>query len=163
MKKASAIVTNRRGRTCHAAIIAREQGIAAVVGCGEATAKLNDGDHVTVSCAEGYTGYVYQGILDVEVLHIQLDRLPNILVKISMNVGNPELAFDFQRLPNAGIGLARLEFIIARMIGVHPKAALAYPKVDAELKAAIDGLASGYKDPVSFDVEKLTEGIDTLG
>ncbi|HEY5930487.1 MAG TPA: phosphoenolpyruvate synthase, partial [Burkholderiales bacterium] len=163
MKKASAIVTNRGGRTCHAAIIARELGIPAVVGCGDATQKLEQGGHVTVSCAEGDTGFVYEGILDVEVLHIQLDKLPKVPVKISMNVGNPELAFDFQRLPNFGIGLARLEFIIARMIGVHPKAALAYAKQDAEVKAAIDALAAGYKDPVSFYVEKLTEGIATLG
>jgi pyruvate,water dikinase len=163
MKKASAIVTNRGGRTCHAAIIARELGIPAVVGCGDATQKLEQGGHVTVSCAEGDTGFVYEGILDVEVLHLQLDKLPKVPVKISMNVGNPELAFDFQRLPNAGIGLARLEFIIARMIGVHPKAALAYPKLDAELKGAIEALAAGYKDPVSFYVEKLTEGIATLG
>jgi pyruvate, water dikinase len=163
MKKASAIVTNRGGRTCHAAIIARELGIPAVVGSGDATERLAEGKHVTVSCAEGDTGYVYQGILDVEVLHIQLDKLPEIPVKICMNVGNPELAFDFQRLPNAGIGLARLEFIIARMIGVHPKAALAYPKVDPELKRAIDRHAAGYPDPVTFYVEKLTEGIATLG
>ncbi|MGH8642397.1 MAG: phosphoenolpyruvate synthase, partial [Burkholderiales bacterium] len=163
MKKASAIVTNRGGRTCHAAIIARELGIPAVVGCGDATTRLEQDEHVTVSCAEGDTGYVYRGILDVEVLHIQFDKLPKVPVKISMNVGNPELAFDFQRLPNAGIGLARLEFIIARMIGVHPKAALAYPKVDAELKKAIEAHAAGYPDPVTFYVEKLTEGIATLG
>jgi len=163
MKKASAIVTNRGGRTCHAAIIARELGIPAVVGCGDATAKLNEGGHVTVSCAEGDTGYVYKGILDVEVLHIRLDKLPSIPVKIGMNVGNPELAFDFQRLPNAGVGLARLEFIIARMIGVHPKAALAYPKLKPELKEAIEALSAGYPDPVSFYVSKLTEGIATLG
>ncbi len=163
MKKASAIVTNRGGRTCHAAIIARELGIPAVVGCGDATSKLFEGDRVTVSCAEGDTGFVYKGILDVEVQHIQLDRLPDIPVKISMNVGNPELAFDFQRLPNAGIGLARLEFIIARMIGVHPKAALAYPKLAPDLKRAIDDLSAGYADPVSFYVDKLTEGIATLG
>jgi len=163
MKKASAIVTNRGGRTCHAAIIARELGIPAVVGCGDATTKLREDDHVTVSCAEGDTGFVYKGILDVEVLHIQLDNLPNLPVKISMNVGNPELAFDFQRLPNAGIGLARLEFIIARMIGVHPKAALAYAKLKPELKEAIDSLCAGYPDPVTFYVDKLTEGIATLG
>jgi len=163
MKKASAIVTNRGGRTCHAAIIARELGIPAVVGCGDATMKLAEGERVTVSCAEGDTGYVYQGILDVEVLHIQLDKLPDIPVKISMNVGNPELAFDFQRLPNAGVGLARLEFIIARMIGVHPKAALAYPRLKPELREAIDALCAGYPDPVSFYVDKLTEGIATLG
>ncbi len=163
MKKASAIVTNRGGRTCHAAIIARELGIPAVVGCGDATSKLSEGEHVTVSCAEGDAGYVYQGILDVEVLHIQLDKLPDLAVKISMNVGNPELAFDFQRLPNAGVGLARLEFIIARMIGVHPKAALAYPRLKPEVKEAIDQLCAGYSDPVSFYVDKLTEGISTLG
>ncbi|MEO8156758.1 MAG: phosphoenolpyruvate synthase, partial [Betaproteobacteria bacterium] len=163
MKKASAIVTNRGGRTCHAAIIARELGIPAVVGCGDATAKLAEGDRVTVSCAEGDTGYVYQGILDVEVLHIQLDKLPDIPVKISMNVGNPELAFDFQRLPNAGIGLARLEFIIARMIGVHPKAALGYARLKPDLKAAIDTHCAGYADPVAFYVDKLTEGVATLG
>ena len=154
MKKASAIVTNRGGRTCHAAIIARELGIPAVVGCGDATTKLGEGVRVTVSCAEGDTGYVYKGILDVEVLHIQIDKLPKIPIKISMNVGNPELAFDFQRLPNAGIGLARLEFIIARMIGVHPKAALAYAKLKPDLKEAIDTLCAGYPDPVSFYVDK---------
>ena len=163
MKKASAIVTNRGGRTCHAAIIARELGIPAVVGCGDATTKLGEGVRVTVSCAEGDTGYVYKGILDVEVLHIQIDKLPKIPIKISMNVGNPELAFDFQRLPNAGIGLARLEFIIARMIGVHPKAALAYAKLKPDLKEAIDAHCAGYPDPVSFYVDKLTEGIATLG
>jgi pyruvate,water dikinase len=163
MKKASAIVTNRGGRTCHAAIIARELGIPAVVGCGDATETLKEGAHVTVSCAEGDTGYVYQGILDVEVLRIKLDQLPKIPVKIGMNVGNPELAFDFQRLPNAGVGLARLEFIIARMIGVHPKAALAYPKLPAEVKAAVEARAAGYNDPVSFYVDKLTEGVATLG
>ncbi|MEO8007849.1 MAG: phosphoenolpyruvate synthase, partial [Betaproteobacteria bacterium] len=163
MKKASAIVTNRGGRTCHAAIIARELGIPAVVGCGDATTKLGEGVRVTVSCAEGDTGYVYKGILDVEVLHIQIDKLPKIPVKISMNVGNPEVAFDFQRLPNAGIGLARLEFIIARMIGVHPKAALGYATLKPDLKEAIDAHCAGYPDPVSFYVEKLTEGIATLG
>ena len=163
MKRASAIVTNRGGRTCHAAIIARELGIPAVVGCGDATAVLKEGAHVTVSCAEGDTGYVYQGILDVEVLHLQLDKLPEIPLKIGMNVGNPELAFDFQRLPNDGVGLARLEFIIARMIGVHPKAALAYPKLPQKTKDAVEKNASGYADPVSFYVEKLVEGISTLG
>ena len=163
MKKASAIVTNRGGRTCHAAIIARELGIPAVVGCGDATEVLSEGGHVTVSCAEGDTGYVYQGILDVEVLQIKLDQLPAIPVKIAMNVGNPELAFDFQRLPNAGIGLARLEFIIARMIGIHPKAALAYPKLPEEIRAQVAAQAAGYPDPASFYVEKLTEGIATLG
>jgi pyruvate, water dikinase len=163
MKKASAIVTNRGGRTCHAAIIARELGIPAVVGCGEATQVLKEGGRVTVSCAEGDTGYVYQGILDVEVLHIKLDQLPEIPVKIMMNVGNPELAFDFQRLPNGGVGLARLEFIIARMIGVHPKAALAYPKLPEDVRSAVETHAAGYADPVSFYVDKLAEGISTLG
>ena len=163
MKKASAIVTNRGGRTCHAAIIARELGIPAVVGCGDATTKLGEGVRVTVSCAEGDTGYVYKGILDVGVLHIQIDKLPKIPIKISMNVGNPELAFDFQRLPNAGVGLARLEFIIARMIGVHPRAALGYAKLKPDLKEAIDAHCAGYPDPVSFYVDKLTEGIATLG
>ncbi|MGH8679190.1 MAG: phosphoenolpyruvate synthase, partial [Burkholderiales bacterium] len=163
MKKASAIVTNRGGRTCHAAIIARELGIPAVVGCGDATEQLKEGTRATVSCAEGDTGYVYKGILDVEVLHLKLDELPKIPVKIAMNVGNPELAFDFQRLPNAGVGLARLEFIIARMIGVHPKAALAYPKLPADIKGAVETHSAGYRDPVSFYVEKLTEGIATLG
>ena len=163
MKKASAIVTNRGGRTCHAAIIARELGIPAVVGCGDATEALKEGARVTVSCAEGDTGYVYQGILDVEVLRIKLDQLPKIPVKIGMNVGNPELAFDFQRLPNAGVGLARLEFIIARMIGVHPKAALAYPELPEDVKAAVETQSAGYADPGKFYVDKLTEGIATLG
>ena len=163
MKKASAIVTNRGGRTCHAAIIARELGIPAVVGTADATDVLNEGDHVTVSCAEGDTGFVYQGILDVEVLKIQLDKLPEIPVKVSMNVGNPELAFDFQRLPNAGIGLARLEFIIARMIGVHPKAAIDYAALPMDVKEAVKAQTSGYTSPVDFYVEKLKEGISTLG
>ncbi len=163
MKRASAIVTNRGGRTCHAAIIARELGIPAVVGCGDATEVLGEGKKVTVSCAEGDTGFVYQGILDVEVLHIQLDKLPELPVKIMMNVGNPELAFDFQRLPNAGVGLARLEFIIARMIGVHPKAALAYPKLPDDIREAVAQQCAGYESPTRFYVEKLTEGIATLG
>ena len=163
MKRAAAIVTNRGGRTCHAAIIARELGIPAVVGTGDATTVLEQGGHVTVSCAEGDTGFVYKGILDVEVLHLELDKLPEIPVKIGMNVGNPELAFDFQRLPNAGIGLARLEFIIARMIGVHPKAALAYPKLPEKVREAVEAHSRGYADPVSFYVDKLAEGISTLG
>lgn len=163
MKKAAAIVTNRGGRTCHAAIIARELGIPAVVGSGNATDVMAEGEHVTVSCSEGDTGFVYKGILDVEVLHLQLDKLPDIPVKIAMNVGNPELAFDFQRLPNAGIGLARLEFIIARMIGVHPKAALAYPKLPGDTKVAVERQSAGYADPVTFYVDKLVEGISTLG
>lgn len=163
MKKASAIVTNRGGRTCHAAIIARELGIPAVVGSGNATDILSEGDHVTVSCAEGDSGYVYKGVLDVEVLKIQLDKLPDIPVKVCMNVGNPELAFDFQRLPNSGIGLARLEFIIARMIGVHPKAAIDYSKLPEDVRDAIAKQTSGYSSPVDFYVEKLKEGISTLG
>ncbi len=163
MKKAAAIVTNRGGRTCHAAIIARELGIPAVVGSGNATNTLSEGAHVTVSCAEGDTGFVYKGILDVEVLHLELDKLPEIPVKIGMNVGNPELAFDFQRLPNEGVGLARLEFIIARMIGVHPKAALAYPKLPAKTREAVELHSRGYADPVAFYVDKLTEGVATLG
>jgi pyruvate,water dikinase len=163
MKKAAAIVTNRGGRTCHAAIIARELGIPAVVGSGNATNTLSEGAHVTVSCAEGDTGFVYKGILDVEVLHLELDKLPEIPVKIGMNVGNPELAFDFQRLPNEGVGLARLEFIIARMIGVHPKAALAYPKLPAKTREAVELHSRGYADPVQFYVDKLTEGVATLG
>ena len=163
MKKASAIVTNRGGRTCHAAIIARELGIPAVVGTATATQVLSEGDHVTVSCSEGDSGFVYEGILDVEILKIQLDKLPEIPVKISMNVGNPELAFDFQRFPNAGIGLARLEFIIARMIGIHPKAAIEFDKLPEEIKELISLRSSGYANPVDFYVEKLKEGISTLG
>jgi pyruvate,water dikinase len=163
MKKAAAIVTNRGGRTCHAAIIARELGIPAVVGTGNATEALSEGTPVTVSCAEGDTGFVYKGILDVEVLHLELDNLPDISVKIGMNVGNPELAFDFQRLPNEGVGLARLEFIIARMIGVHPKAALAYPKLPGKTKEAVELQSRGYRDPVAFYVDKLAEGVATLG
>jgi pyruvate, water dikinase len=162
MKRASAIVTNRGGRTCHAAIIARELGIPAVVGCGNATRSLREDTLVTVSCCEGDTGHVYKGRLDVEVLDISLEAMPKPPVKIMMNVGNPELAFDFRRLPNAGIGLARLEFIIARMIGVHPKAILAYPDLPLDLKQAVEQHSAGYADPVSFYVEKLTEGISTL-
>ena len=163
MKRAAAIVTNRGGRTCHAAIIARELGIPAVVGCGDATRTLKDGKAVTVSCAEGDTGNVYKGILEVEVIDLALDRMPKAPVKITMNIGNPELAFEFQRLPNDGIGLARLEFIIARMIGVHPRAVLAYPDLPPDLKQAVESHAAGYADPVSFYVEKLAEGVATLG
>ena len=163
MKKAAAIVTNRGGRTCHAAIIARELGIPAVVGCGDATRQLPEGEQVTVSCAEGDTGYVYRGRLKVEVVDLSLEAMPKPPVKISMNVGNPELAFDFQRLPNAGIGLARLEFIIARMIGIHPQAVLSYPNVPVDLRREIDARVCGYPDPKTFYVEKLTEGIATLG
>jgi pyruvate,water dikinase len=163
MKRAAAIVTNRGGRTCHAAIIARELGIPAVVGCGEATQVLKDGKPVTVSCAEGDTGFVYRGILDTEVIDLSLASMPKAPVKITMNVGNPELAFGFQRLPNEGVGLARLEFIIARMIGVHPKAVLAYPDLSADLKVAVEEHSAGYPDPVTFYVEKLVEGVATLG
>jgi pyruvate,water dikinase len=163
MKRASAIVTNRGGRTCHAAIIARELGIPAVVGCGDATQVLKDGKPVTVSCAEGDTGFVYRGKLESEVIDLSLKSMPQAPVKITMNVGNPELAFEFQRLPNEGVGLARLEFIIARMIGVHPKAVLAYPDIPADVKVAVEEHIAGYADPVSFYVEKLAEGVATLG
>jgi pyruvate,water dikinase len=163
MKKAAAIVTNRGGRTCHAAIIARELGIPAVVGCGDATGQLPEGEQVTVSCAEGDTGHVYRGRLDVEVVDLSLEAMPKSPVKISMNLGNPELAFDFQRLPNAGVGLARLEFIIARMIGIHPQAVLSYPNVPPDLRREIDARICGYPDPKTFYVQKLTEGVATLG
>ena len=162
MKLASAIVTNRGGRTCHAAIIARELGIPAVVGCGYATEVLQDGSEVTVSCSDGDEGKVYQGLLDFEVLDISLERLPKPPVKISMNIANPELAFNFSRLPNFGVGLARLEFVIARMIGLHPKAALAYPNLLPELKLQVETKAAGYATPVDFYVDKLTEGVATL-
>ncbi|TAJ76978.1 MAG: phosphoenolpyruvate synthase [Gallionellaceae bacterium] len=163
MKRASAIVTNRGGRTCHAAIVARELGIPAVVGCGDATHVLKHGDAVTVSCAEGDIGKVYQGKLDFEVLDLAADKLPAPPVKISLNVANPELAFEFSRLPNDGVGLARLEFIIARMIGVHPQAVLDYPNLPDELKAQVEAKSAGYASPVDFYVEKLAEGIATLG
>ncbi len=163
MKRASAIVTNRGGRTCHAAIIARELGIPAVVGCGDATGILKHGEEVTVSCAEGDVGNVYQGKIDFEVIDLALDKMPVPPIKISMNVGNPELAFEFSRLPNEGIGLARLEFIIARMIGVHPKAVLEYPDLPAELKLALEERCQGYDTPEDFYVGKLAEGIATLG
>jgi pyruvate,water dikinase len=163
MKRAAAIVTNRGGRTCHAAIIARELGIPAVVGCGDATQVLKDTRPVTVSCAEGDTGFVYRGILETEVLDLSLKGMPKPPVKITMNVGNPELAFEFQRLPNEGVGLARLEFIIARMIGVHPRAVLAYPDLTSDLKVAVEEHSAGYADPVTFYVEKLAEGVATLG
>jgi pyruvate,water dikinase len=162
MKRAAAIVTNRGGRTCHAAIIARELGIPAVVGCGDATEALADGAMVTVSCAEGDTGYVYDGRLETEVETVQHGRLPELPVKIMMNVGNPQLAFEFQALPNAGVGLARLEFIINNNIGVHPKAVLDYPRVDAELKQAVEALAYGYPGPRQFFESRLAEGIATI-
>ncbi len=162
MKLASAIVTNRGGRTCHAAIIARELGIPAVVGCGNATDLLEHIQQVTVSCSDGDEGKVYEGMLDFEILDVSLERLPKPPVKISMNVANPELAFNFCRLPNFGVGLARLEFVIARMIGLHPKAALAYPKLATELKAQVEAKSAGYATPVDFYVDKLTEGVATL-
>jgi pyruvate,water dikinase len=163
MKRAAAIVTNRGGRTCHAAIIARELGIPAVVGTADGTENLREGEEVTVSCAEGDTGYVYRGRLEVEVIDLSVEAMPKPPVKISMNVGNPELAFDFQRLPNAGIGLARLEFIIARMIGIHPQAVLAYPNVPPDLRREIETRCAAYADPKTFYVEKLAEGVATLG
>ncbi|MFC4158654.1 phosphoenolpyruvate synthase [Chitinimonas lacunae] len=162
MKRAAAIVTNRGGRTCHAAIIARELGIPAVVGCGDATRALKDGDQVTVSCAEGDTGNIYEGLLDIEIIDLALDRMPKSPVKLMMNVGNPELAFDFSHLPNEGVGLARLEFIINRMIGVHPKALLAYPDLPWDLKQQVEERIGGYPDAVEFYVERLAEGIATI-
>ena len=162
MKRASAIVTNRGGRTCHAAIIARELGIPAVVGCGDATSVIPDGASVTVSCAEGDEGYVYDGQLEFEETHIELDSLPDIPVKIMMNVGNPDRAFEFANIPNHGVGLARLEFIINRMIGVHPNALLQYDDLDQDTRDAIDEQMAGYEDPVTFFVEKLAEGISTI-
>jgi len=159
MKRASAIVTNRGGRTCHAAIIARELGIPAVVGCGTATSAIKEGQPVTVSCAEGDTGYVYDGMLEFDQRSIELDALPPIPVKIMMNVGNPDRAFDFAGIPHKGVGLARLEFIINRMIGVHPRALLEFDKQSAEIKDTISKQIAGYADPVSFYVDKLTEGI----
>ena len=159
MKRASAIVTNRGGRTCHAAIIARELGIAAVVGCGDATQTIREGQNVTVSCAEGDTGYVYEGLLEYERKQIELDSLPKIPVKIMMNVGNPDRAFDFAGIPHRGVGLARLEFIINRMIGVHPRALLEFDRLDGELQDQIRDQMAGYADPVSFYVDKLAEGI----
>jgi pyruvate, water dikinase len=159
MKRSAAIVTNRGGRTCHAAIIARELGIPAVVGCGDATQSIREGQEVTVSCAEGDTGYVYQGLLEFERKQIELDSLPKIPVKIMMNVGNPDRAFDFACIPNGGVGLARLEFIINRMIGVHPRALLEFDRLDGDLQDQIRSQMSGYSDPVTFFVEKLSEGI----
>jgi len=162
MKRAAAIVTNRGGRTCHAAIIARELGIPAVVGCGDATKRLADRASVTVSCAEGDTGNVYEGALAVEVTRRRLTEMPHIPVKISMNIGNPQLAFDLQALPNAGVGLARLEFVINNMIGVHPKAVLEYPDLPDELKRAVEWAARGYSSPRAFYVAKLAEGVGTI-
>ena len=162
MKRAAAIVTNRGGRTCHAAIIARELGIPAVVGCGDATQRIREGQEVTVSCAEGDTGYVYAGLLEFERKQVELDSLPKIPVKIMMNVGNPDRAFDFAAIPNHGVGLARLEFIINRMIGVHPRALLEFERLDADLKEQIRAQMAGYPDPVGFYIEKLAEGIGQI-
>ncbi|NMM78302.1 phosphoenolpyruvate synthase [Acidovorax sp. SRB_24] len=162
MKRASAIVTNRGGRTCHAAIIARELGIPAVVGCGHATEHLKDGTLVTVSCAEGDTGHIYDGLLETEVTEVQRGEMPPIATKIMMNVGNPQLAFDFCQLPNEGVGLARLEFIINNNIGVHPKAILDYPAVDADLKKAVESVARGHASPRAFYVDKVAEGVATI-
>nr|WP_247741725.1 phosphoenolpyruvate synthase [Endozoicomonas sp. G2_1] len=162
MKRASAIVTNRGGRTCHAAIIAREMGIPAVVGCGNATDKIANGDSVTVSCAEGDTGFIYQGELEYTVNTSEVDKMPELPLKIMMNVGNPDRAFAFARLPHAGIGLARLEFIINKMIGIHPKALLNYAEQSADLREEIDDIIAGYDSPVEFYIAKLTEGISTL-
>ncbi|MCX2898964.1 phosphoenolpyruvate synthase [Pseudomonas mandelii] len=162
MKRASAIVTNRGGRTCHAAIIARELGIPAVVGCGNATQLLKDGQGVTVSCAEGDTGYIFEGELGFDIKKNSVDAMPDLPFKIMMNVGNPDRAFDFAQLPNAGVGLARLEFIINRMIGVHPKALLNYDGLPQDIKDSVDKRIAGYNDPVDFYVDKLVEGISTL-
>jgi len=162
MKRASAIVTNRGGRTCHAAIIARELGIPAVVGCGDASERLKEGTLVTVSCAEGDTGFIYDGLLETEVTEVQRGTMPEIKTKIMMNVGNPQLAFDFCQLPNEGVGLARLEFIINNNIGVHPKAILDYPNVDADLKKAVESVARGHASPRAFYVDKVAEGVATI-
>ena len=162
MKRASAIVTNRGGRTCHAAIIARELGIPAVVGCGNATETLHEDALVTVSCAEGDSGYVYDGLLETEISDVVRGEMPYCPIKIMMNVGNPQLAFDFAQMPNSGVGLARLEFIINNNIGVHPKAILDYPNIDADLKKAVESVARGHASPRAFYVDKLAEGIATI-
>jgi pyruvate,water dikinase len=162
MKRASAIVTNRGGRTCHAAIIARELGIPAVVGCGDATETLADGALVTVACSEGDTGFIYDGLLEAEVTEVKRGQMPYCPIKITMNVGNPQLAFEFAQMPNSGVGLARLEFIINNDIGVHPKAILDYPNVDAELKKAVESVARGHASPRAFYVDKLAEGVATI-
>jgi len=162
MKRASAIVTNRGGRTCHAAIIARELGIPAVVGCGDATDHINQDENITVSCAEGDTGFIYEGILDFEIKKINLDSMPEIPVKIMMNVGNPDRAFDFASLPHEGVGLARLEFIINRMIGIHPKALLDFDKLPADLKETINKRISCYKSPKDYYIQRLVEGVSTI-
>ncbi|HET7546183.1 MAG TPA: phosphoenolpyruvate synthase, partial [Usitatibacter sp.] len=162
MKRASAIVTNRGGRTCHAAIIARELGVPAVVGCESATDMLKEAAEVTVSCAEGDTGYIYAGKMDFEAVDLKLDRMPEIPVKLAMNVGNPQLAFDFCQLPNDGVGLARLEFIISNTIGIHPKACLEFASLPAELKSQVARQSRGYESPVRFYVDKIAEGVATI-
>jgi pyruvate,water dikinase len=162
MKRAAAIVTNRGGRTCHAAIIARELGVPAVVGCEDATRTLKEGADVTVSCAEGDTGYIYSGKVEYEQIEVSLDKMPAIPVKLAMNVGNPELAFDFAQLPNEGVGLARLEFIISNTIGIHPKAAIEFDRLAPSLKAQVAKQARGYASPVRFYVEKIVEGVATI-
>ena len=162
MKRASAIVTNRGGRTCHAAIIARELGIPAVVGCGDATDRLTEASLVTVSCAEGDEGRIYDGLIETEVEEVRRGVMPEIGLKIMMNVGNPQLAFDFSQIPNHGVGLARLEFIINNNIGIHPKAVLDYPNIDTELKVAVESAARGHASPRTFFVEKLADGIATI-
>ncbi|MCP0912936.1 phosphoenolpyruvate synthase [Legionella sp. 27cVA30] len=163
MKRAAAIVTNRGGRTCHAAIIARELGIPAVVGCGDATKRIKDGDEVTVSCAEGDTGYVYQGLLPFELHRLDVDTMPELPIKVMLNVGNPERAFNFQAIPNAGVGLARLEFLISNTIGIHPKALLQYDSLqDEKLKQCIREKTAAYASPVEFYIERLKEGIATI-
>jgi pyruvate,water dikinase len=162
MKRAAAIVTNRGGRTCHAAIIARELGIPAVVGCGDATDTLKEGALVTVACSEGDTGYIYDGLLETEVTEVERGELPYCPIKIMMNIGNPQLAFEFAQMPNSGVGLARLEFIINNNIGVHPKAILDYPNIDLDLKKAVESVARGHASPRAFYVDKLIEGVATI-
>jgi pyruvate,water dikinase len=162
MKKASAIITNRGGRTCHAAIIARELGVPAIVGCEDATEVVKDGEDLTASCCEGDTGFVYQGRVPFEVVTVALDNMPAIPVKIAMNVGNPQLAFDFAQLPNEGVGLARLEFIISNTIGIHPKACLDYAKLPDELRTQVANASRGYASPKEFYVKKLAEGVSTI-
>lgn len=162
MKRAAAIVTNRGGRTCHAAIIARELGVPAVVGCGNATEVLQTGALVTVSCAEGDEGHIYDGLLETEITEVHQRRLPDLSTKIMMNIGNPQLAFDFCQLPNHGVGLARLEFIINNNIGVHPQAILDYPHISPDLKQAVESVARGHASPRAFYVDKLAEGVATI-
>jgi pyruvate, water dikinase len=162
MKKAAAIITNRGGRTCHAAIIARELGVPAIVGCEDATSVIRDGEDITASCCEGDTGHIYRGKVPFEVIEVSLDKMPAIPVKIAMNVGNPELAFDFAQLPNEGVGLARLEFIISNTIGIHPKACLEYAKLPDDLRGSVAKASRGYASPTEFYVQKMVEGVATI-